>query len=200
MGKGEQTRDAILETALQVASRIGLGGLTIGTLSEELDLSKSGLFAHFGSKESLILRTLEYAGERFTEAVVRPALATPRGEPRVRALFERALRWPQLVPQPGGCTFVTAAVEFDDQPGPIHELVRANRREWRELVAGAVRRAVEAGHFRRDVDPEQFAFEMEGILFAWHHAARLLGEPGADARAHVAFEALVTRSRVRARS
>lgn len=200
MGKGEQTRDAILETALQVASRVGLGGLTIGTLSEELDLSKSGLFAHFGSKESLMLRTLEYAGERFTEAVVRPALAAPRGEPRVRALFDRTLRWPQLVPQPGGCIFVTAAVEFDDQPGPIRELVRANRRAWRELVAGAVGRAVEAGHFRGDVEPEQFAFEMEGVLFAWHHAARLLGDPCADERAHVAFEALVARSRARGRS
>jgi len=200
MGRGEQTRDAILETALQVASRIGLGGLTIGTLSEELDLSKSGLFAHFGSKESLVLRTLEYAGERFTEAVVKPALAEARGEPRVRALFERALRWPQLVPQPGGCIFVTAAVEFDDQPGPVRDLVRTNRRGWRELVAGAVRRSVDAGHFRRDVEPEQFAFEMEGILFAWHHASRLLDDPHAEEHAHAAFEALVARSRVRPRS
>ena len=200
MGRGEQTRDAILETALQVASRVGLGGLTIGTLSEELDLSKSGLFAHFGSKESLLLRTLEYAEERFIETVVNPALAAPRGEPRLRALFERTLRWPQLVPQPGGCIFVTAAVEFDDQPGPVRDLVSANRKRWREVVVGAVRRAIDAGHFRRDVDAEQLGFELDGILFAWQHASRLLGDPRADARAHEAFEALVARARVRPRS
>jgi AcrR family transcriptional regulator len=199
MGRGEQTRDAILETALQVASRVGLGGLTIGTLSEELELSKSGLFAHFGSKESLMLRTLEYAEERYVEAVAKPALAEPRGEPRVRALFERTLRWPQVVPQPGGCIFVTAAVEFDDQPGPVRDLIRANRKRWREFLAGAVRRAIDAGHFRRDLEPEQFAFEMDGILLAWHHAMRLLGDPRADARAHEAFEALVARARVRNR-
>jgi AcrR family transcriptional regulator len=200
MGRGEQTRDAILETALQVASRVGLGGLTIGTLSEELDLSKSGLFAHFGSKESLMLRTLEYAEGRFIEAVVDPALAAPRGEPRLRVLFERTLRWPQLVPQPGGCIFMAASAEFDDRPGPVRDLVRASRRRWRDLVAGAVRRAIDAGHFRRDVDPEQLGFELDGILLAWQHASRLLGDPRADARAHEAFEALVARARVRSRS
>src|SRR5690242_12974022 len=103
MGKGEQTRDSILERATVLASRLGLEGVSIGRLAGELGLSKSGLFAHFGSKEDLQVRTLDHAAERFTEVVVKPALAAGRGEPRVRALFERWLRWPQAVPQPGGC-------------------------------------------------------------------------------------------------
>jgi AcrR family transcriptional regulator len=197
--RGDQTRDAILEAALQLASRVGLEGLTIGTLSEALDLSKSGLFAHFGSKEALMLRTLEYAAERYAEVVVKPALAAPRGEPRVRVLFERFLRWPALVPQPGGCIFVSTAVEFDDRPGPVRDRLRAMRREWHDFVAGAVRKAIEEGHFRRDVEPDQFAFEMDGIGLAWHHASRLLDDPQADARAHRAFEALVAASRPPAR-
>ena len=198
--KGEQTRDAILETALKVASRVGLQGLTIGTLSEELQLSNSGLFAHFGSKEALMLRTLEYAAERYAEVVVRPALAAPRGEPRIRALFEAFLRWPELVPQPGGCIFVTAAVEFDDRPGVIRDRLRALKREWDGFVAGAARKAVETGHFRRDLDPEQFAFELDGIRFAWHHASRLLRDSKADERAHRAFEALLAGARAPRRS
>jgi AcrR family transcriptional regulator len=193
--KGEQTRDAILESALRLASRVGFEGLSIGTLSEELELSKSGLFAHFGSKESLMLRTLEYAAERYAEVVVKPALAAPRGEPRVRALFERVLRWPELVPQPGGCIFVSTAVEFDDRPGPIRERLRALRQGWHAFVAESVRKTIEAGHFRRDVDPDQFAFELEGITLAWHHASRLLRDPKAGERAHRAFEALLAAAR-----
>lgn len=195
MGKGEQTRDAILERALTLASRIGLDGLTIGTLADELGLSKSGLFAHFRSKEALVTQLLERAAERFREVVVKPALAAPRGEPRVRALFERFLRWPELVPQPGGCIFIQASVELDDQPGPARDqLVRL----WKlrlELVAGAVRRAIEVGHFHARVDPEQFAFEMEGIGLAWHQASRLLRDPRAMRRAHQAFEKLVAAAR-----
>ena len=198
--KGEQTRDAILETALKLASRVGLSGLTIGTLSEELKLSKSGLFAHFGSKESLMLRTLDSAAERYADVVVRPALAVPRGEPRLRALFDGFLRWPELVPQPGGCIFVSTAIEFDDRPGPIRDRVRALKRQWHDYVAGAVRKAIEAGDFRRDVDPDQFAFELDGIGLAWHHATRLLRDPTADERAHRAFERLVAAARVPRRS
>ena len=121
MGKGDQTRDAILERAVRLASQVGLEGLTIGRLAGALDLSKSGLFAHFASKETLQVQTLERAAERFVEVVLRPALAEPRGEPRLRALFERWLRWPQEVSQPGGCIFVQAAVELDDRPGPARD-------------------------------------------------------------------------------
>jgi AcrR family transcriptional regulator len=197
VGKGEETREAILERALTLASRIGLDGLSIGTLAEELGLSKSGLFAHFRSKESLVVQLLERAADRYTAVVVKPALAEPAGEPRVRALFERVLRWPQLVPQPGGCVFVAASVELDDQPGAARDLLVRLRKEWLGVVAGAVRRAAEVGDFRRDVDPEQFAFEMEGIALACHHAGRLLRDPRAVKRARQAFETLVASSRAR---
>jgi AcrR family transcriptional regulator len=193
--KGEQTRDQILEAALKLASRVGLEGLTIGTLSEELALSKSGLFAHFGSKEALMLRTLEYAGQRFRDVVIEPALAAPRGEARLRALFDAFPRWPVVVPQPGGCIFISAAAEFDDRPGPVRDRLRALRQEWHDFVAGAVRKAIEAGDFRADVDPDQFAFELDGIQLAWHHASRLLADRKAGDRARKAFEALVAASR-----
>lgn len=195
MRKGEQTREAILERALTLASRIGLEGLSIGSLAEELGLSKSGLFAHFKSKEALVVQMLERAAERYSEVVVKPALAAPPGEPRVRALFERFLRWPELVPQPGGCIFVAASIELDDQPGPARDLLVRQRKQWLDFVAGAVRRAIASGHFHAKVDPEQFAFEMEGIGLMWHHATRLLGDRRADQRAHRAFEALLASAR-----
>jgi AcrR family transcriptional regulator len=193
--KGDETREAILERALVLASRVGLEGLTIGTLAEELGISKSGLFAHFKSKEALVVQTLEHAALRYVEVVIRPALAAPRGEPRVRVLFERFLRWPQLLPQPGGCIFVGASVEFDDRPGPARDCLVRLRKEWLAFVAGAVRRAIDAGHFHANVDPEQFAFEMEGIGLMWHHMTRLVGDPKADERAYRAFEALIATAR-----
>ena len=193
--KGEQTRDAILEAALKLASRVGLSGLTIGTLAEELGLSKSGLFAHFGSKDELMIRTLEYAGARFSDVVVKPALAQPRGEARLRALFEGHRLWPVAVPQPGGCIFIATSVEFDDRPGPVRDRLRQLWKEWLDFAADAVRQAIEVGDFRRDVDPEQFAFELDAIRLSWHHAHRLLRDPKAEERAHVAFEALVAAAR-----
>jgi AcrR family transcriptional regulator len=197
VGKGEQTRDAILERAVRLASEVGLEGLTIGRLAGALDLSKSGLFAHFTSKEALQVQTLERAAERFVEVVVRPALAEPRGEPRLRALFERWLRWPEAVPQPGGCIFVQAAVELDDRPGPARDRLVAMQREWLGALATAVRGARAAGHLRRDVDPEQFAFELYGIMLSTHHAARLLHDPRAAGRARRAFERLLAECRPR---
>src|SRR5512143_3114985 len=162
MGKGEQTRAASLDRAVQLASAVGLEGLTIGRLADESRLSKSGLFAHFGSKEDLQLRTLERAADRFVEVVVKPALTARRGEPRVRQLFERWLRWPIEVPQPGGCIFVAASAELDDRPGPARDRLAQLQREWLDVLARSVRAARDEGHFRAEVDPEQFAFEVYG--------------------------------------
>ena len=198
MGKGEQTRDAILERAIRLASEVGLEGLTIGKLAGALDLSKSGLFAHFASKESLQVQTLDRAAERFVEVVVRPALAEPRGEPRLRALFERWLRWPEAVPQPGGCIFVQASVELDDRPGPARERLVTLQRAWHEALATAVKGARAEGHLRRDVDPEQIAFELYGIMLSTHHSTRLLRDPRAAGRARRAFERLLAACRPRA--
>ena len=195
MGKGAQTREAILERSLSLASHLGLEGLTIGRLAEELDLSKSGLFAHFRSKEELQLQTLQRAAEQFVEAVVRPALAVPRGERRVRALFERWLHWPEL--QPGGCIFVAVAAELDDRPGPARDLLVRLQRDWLDVIATTVRAASTGGEFRRDVDPEQFAHELYGIMLAFHHASRLLRDPRAAQRAERAFTHLVDSARAR---
>jgi AcrR family transcriptional regulator len=195
MRKGDLTRHSILEHAAGLASRVGLEGLTIGRLADDLDLSKSGLFAHFRSKEGLQLKVLEHAAARFTDVVIRPALAAPRGEPRLRALFERWRRWPRESGMPGGCFFVQAAAELDDQPGPARDLLVRQQRDWLDVIATVVRTAIAEGHFRRDADPEQLAFELYGVMLAWHHAARLLRDARAEARARAAFEGLVERAR-----
>jgi AcrR family transcriptional regulator len=195
MGKGAETRDAILERAVQLASEVGLDGLTIGRLADALDLSKSGLFAHFASKEGLQVATLERAAQQFVEAVIRPALQAPRGEPRLRALVDRWLRWPIEVPQPGGCIFVQAAVELDDQPGPARDRLVALQGEWLAALATAVKSAIAERHFRKDVDPEQVAFELYGIMLSTHHAARLMRDPRAVDRARRAVDRLVASCR-----
>jgi len=195
MRKGEQTRAAILDHAVQLASAVGLEGLTIGRLAGEAALSKSGLFAHFASKEALQVQTLERAAERFVEVVVKPGLAARRGEPRVRELFERWLRWPAEVPQPGGCIFVAASAELDDRPGPARDRLAQLQRDWLDVLAGAVRVARDEGHFRAEVDPEQFAFETYGIMLVTHLASRLLRDRQAVPRARRAFERLLESAR-----
>jgi AcrR family transcriptional regulator len=197
VGKGEQTRVAILDAAMRLASELGLEGITIGRLAEELDLSKSGLFAHFQSKEDLQLRVLDRAAELFEEAVVRPALAAPAGEPRLRVLFERWLEWPQRVRQPGGCIWVAAATELDDRPGPARDRLAELWREWLATLARVIRRAQEVGHFRTDLDPDLLALEINGVALAWHLSTRLLHDPRALARARAAFDRLVADARAR---
>ena len=128
MTKGEDTKRAILERAAQLASQIGLEALTIGRLASETGLSKSGLFAHFGAKETLQVQTLEYAAEDFSEQVVRPAFQQPAGEPRIAALFENWLAWVKANALEGGCLFIQAATEFDDQPGAVRDCLEVQQR------------------------------------------------------------------------
>ena len=192
MSKGELTRHAILEHATLLASRVGLEGLTIGTLADDLDLSKSGLFGHFRSKETLQIQVLEHAAASFVEIVVRPALREPRGAPRIRALFDRWLEWTRAGPLPGGCLFVAAATELDDQPGPVRDRLQELQREWLSVLATSFRKGIEEGHFRADADPDQFAQDLYGVALAYHHAHRLLQDPKAEARARHAFEALLS--------
>jgi AcrR family transcriptional regulator len=193
--KGEVTRQAILTKALGLATQVGFEGLTIGRLAEDLRMSKSGLFAHFRSKEELQVQVLRLASERFVEAVVRPALGAPRGEPRVRALFDRWFAWEQSPPLPGGCPFVSAAFELDDRSGPARDYLVRSEREWLDVLATTVRTAVDEGHFRADLDPEQVAHDLSGIMFAYVFASRLLRHPKARARTEAAFEALVRAAR-----
>jgi AcrR family transcriptional regulator len=193
--KGEQTREAILTHALGLATRIGFEGLSIGRLADDLRMSKSGLFAHFRSKEALQLEILRMAGARMVETIVKPALAAPRGEPRVRALFEGWLAWEQSPSLPGGCPFMSASFELDDRPGPVRDFVVQALRDWMDTMAGAARIAVQEGHFRPDLDCEQFAHDCEGISLAFAHTSRLLRDPKARERAATAFEALVRAAR-----
>ena len=197
--KGEQTREAILTHALGLATRIGFEGLTIGRLAEDLRMSKSGLFAHFRSKESLQLEILKMAAARMVDSVVKPALAAPRGEARVRALFERWLAWEQSPGLPGGCPFMAASFELDDRPGPVRDYVVQNLRDWMDTLAGAARIAVQEGHFRADLDCAQFAHDCQGIGLAFVHASRLMRDPKARARAASAFETLLSASRAKRR-
>ena len=178
MGKGQETKTAILDEAVGLASRVGFHALTIGQLAESTGMSKSGLFAHFKSKEALQLETLERGRERFTDLVIRPTLAAPRGTARVRALADNWLVWETEALQ-GGCIFVTASTEYDDQPGPMRDALVRNQRDWVEFIEGVARAAVSEGDFREDLDVEQFAFSLQGLIFAFHHTARLLRDPKA---------------------
>jgi AcrR family transcriptional regulator len=197
MGKGEDTRGAILDRAVELASAVGLEGLTIGRLAGSLDLSKSGLFAHFTSKEDLQVRTLQRAADRFVELVIRPAIAAPAGEPRLRALVERWLRWPHAFSQPGGCIFVQAAVELDDRPGPARDLFVSMQKQFFGTIARCVKGAIAAGHLAKDTDAEQFAFELYGIMLTTNHSSRLLQDPRAPQRARRALDRLLDAHRPR---
>jgi AcrR family transcriptional regulator len=180
--KGEETRLKIVDRAMELASTLGIEGLTLGTLAESLELSKSGLFAHFKSREALQIAVIENAAEHFREIVVVPALRARRGEPRVRALFDRWLEWGASKSLPGGCIFVAAAVELDDRPGPVRDVLVRTQRDWLDLLGQTARTAVEEGHFRKDLDVEQFAFELYGIALGCHHQSRLFRDPKALAR------------------
>jgi AcrR family transcriptional regulator len=183
----------VLDRAVQVARRVGLSGLTIGTLAEQTELSKSGLFGHFRSKEALQLQVLERARATFEDSVARPALRAPRGEPRLRALFDRWLAWDS---EPGGCPFVAASTEFDDRPGPVRDRLVQDERDMFDMITTVFRTGVAEGHFRDDADPDQFAQDFYGVILARHHTLRLLGDQRADARARHALDALLSAARM----
>lgn len=191
MGKGEQTRQAILGQALALASENGLSGLSIGLLAERSGLSKSGLFAHFGSKEELQLAVIREAQERFAEVVVRPALKERRGLARLRAMLRNGIGWTQKAGLPGGCPLMSAALEFDDQPGVVRDAVELSQREWRRTLAQAIRIAMEVGELGADTDPEQLAFEIVGIDLVALTWQRLFRDGDIEQRAMRAFDRLV---------
>ena len=191
MGKGEQTRQTILDEAFSLASCIGVGGLSIGVLAERTHMSKSGLFAHFGSKEELQLAVLRESQQRFAETVIRPALRMPRGLARLRAMVVNWLDWTNTCHLPGGCVINAAAAEFDDQPGPLRDEVKHSLLALRRTLIDTVKKAVEAGELRPDTDAEQIAFQLEGIYQVTQQSRRLLDDPDADRRALVAFDRLV---------
>jgi len=186
VSKGEATREAILDAAGRLAGHVGLGGMTIGSLASGTGLSKSGLYAHFRSKEALQVAVLEHTRARFVAEVVAPALTAPRGEPRVRAVFENWLKWDA---QPGGCLFVAASSELDDQPGPVRDRLVRDQRDWLDTLAEVFRTGISEGQF--DGDPDQFAFDLDGVMLSCHMSSRLLGDGSAETRARRAFESLL---------
>jgi len=187
--KGEQTQALILNEALSLASLVGLEGLSIGALAERLGLSKSGLFAHFGSKEDLQLQTLRQAQALFHDRVFRPALDHEPGLPRIQALFSNWLRWLEGSAEiPGGCLLLTASVEYDDRPGPVRDLLVAGQRELKGALTKLIRRAIGEGHLAPATDAWQLAFELFGFVLAAHHDRRLLNDSRAFARAGSAFD------------
>jgi AcrR family transcriptional regulator len=194
MAKGEQTRNEIIERALALAGEVGLEGLSLGVLAAGMNLSKSGLFAHFKSKEALQVDVLQKAIDDFIQVVVLPAIKAPRGEPRVRSLFDRHLAWIRGEGA-GRCFFMALTQEYDDRPGVVRDLLVQSQRDWYDTLARAARTAVEEGHFRAGLDADQFAYEVVGIAMVFQQVHKLLDNPRAEERARTAFEALLARSR-----
>lgn len=189
------TRQKILDAGLAMASELGLQGITIGNLARAVDLTKAGLYAHFDSKDDILREILRTAVDHFVGEGVEPALREEEGLPRLRALFEAWLEWSQAPPLPGGCVFISSAVELDDRPGPLRDYLLDVQSEWAGLLGREVKRARAAGHLRADVDPRQFVFELYGTILTFHYYSRLFEDETAETRARWAFEALLARSR-----
>jgi AcrR family transcriptional regulator len=196
MRKGDTTRQQILHVALSQASEVGLEGLSIGGLARDLSMSKSGLFAHFGSKQGLQKGVLDLASDLFVNTVVRPAIRLPRGEQRVTALFANYLVWADSAPVPGGCVFASASFEFDDRPGPVRDVLLEHVADLRSVFSKAAAIAIEVGDFRPGLDPEQFAFDIHAAVLAYHVEARLFCAPDARRRVQNNFDALISAARL----
>lgn len=184
--KGRQTKAAIVDAALGLATQIGLEGLSIGALAEVTGMSKSGVFAHFGSREELQISVIRQYHTRFEAEVFVAAMSAPRGLPRLKALFGNWMKRTSFEID-SGCLYIGGAVEFDDRPGPVRDALVDMVQTWQDALERAIGMAVEEGHLRADTDPAQMLFEVHGLILALHHDARFLRHPGAVDRARVAF-------------
>ena len=185
--KGQQTKAAIVEAALGLATQIGLEGLSIGALAEVTQMSKSGVFAHFGSREELQISVIREYHMRFEEEVFYPAMQEPRGLPRLRALFRNWMNRTSIEID-SGCIYISGAVEFDDRTGPVRDALVSSVQSWLAAMNRAVVQAKEEGHLRADIDEQQLAFEIHGLILALHYEARFLKNPGSIARANTGFD------------
>lgn len=186
--KGAATRDAIIDRAYGIACAAGLEGLSIGPLAQAVGMSKSGVFAHFGSREELQMAVLDEAGERFVAFVLRPALEQPRGLARLRAILEAWYDWVRQ--SEGSCLLLSAASEYDDRPGPLRDRLVQHERRWREAIARAVALSIGTGELAADTDPDQMAFELYSLALGVHHDAGLFGFELAAGRGRRALERL----------
>lgn len=190
--KGQQTKAAIIDAALGLATHIGLDGLSIGALAEVMQMSKSGVFAHFGSREELQISVVRHYHARFEEEVFVPALQQPRGLPRLQAMFDNWMRRTSIEID-SGCLYISGAVEFDDRPGPVRDALASSVQSWLAAIKRTVVQAKEAGHLRPDADEAQIVFEMYGLILVVHHEARFLKNPGSLARAQTGFSGILAR-------
>lgn len=193
MLKGQQTKAAIVDAALGLATQIGLEGLSIGALAEVTGMSKSGVFAHFGSREELQISVIREYHHRFEEEVFYPALHEPRGLPRLRQLFANWMRRTSTEID-SGCIYISGAVEFDDRTGPVRDALASSVHTWLAAMDRAVVQAKEAGHLRADADEKQIAFEIHALILALHYEARFLRSPGSMDRAHAGFANILARN------
>ncbi len=188
-------RTRILQSGLDLLSETGLSGVTLGVLAEQVGMSKSGLFAHFKSKEEVQISLLRHTAEAAHAHIVLPAMQEPAGLPRLCALVRLWLGWATRAGLRGGCPVAAAAFETDDQEGPVRDQVLAMEAQWRELLVQLVQEAVALGHLRPDLDAEQFVWELSGLYLSHHASLRFLRDPKADARAETALQALLDRAR-----
>ena len=190
--KGQQTKVAIVDAALGLATQIGLEGLSIGALAEVMQMSKSGVFAHFGSREELQISVVREYHRRFEEEVFYPALDMPRGLPRLRKLFDNWMKRTS-VEIDSGCIYISGAVEFDDRPGPVRDALASSVNTWLTAMRRAIEMAVQENHLDAGTDAAQMAFEVHALILALHYEARFLLTPGSVQRALTAFEGIVQR-------
>jgi AcrR family transcriptional regulator len=186
--KGTATRELILARAYELARQEGLEGLSIGTVASSAGMSKSGVFAHFGSREQLQLALLDSVGARFLQFVKGPAIREPRGLPRLRKITERWCEWSRI--HQSGCVLLSAATEYDGREGPIREHVLRQQARWRDELRRAIRLAIDAAHFRTDTDATQLAFEIYSAMLGLHHDAGLFGYEEARHRTELALDRL----------
>lgn len=184
--KGQQTKAAIVDAALRLASQVGLEGLSIGAVAEIMHMSKSGVFAHFGAREELQISVVREYFHRFEQEVFMPVLALPRGLPRVEGLFANWMKRVAVELQ-CGCIFISGAVAFDDRPGPVRDALASSVNTWLDAFRRAVLMARDEGHLRADLDADQLAYEIHGLILALHYEAKFLHKPGSIARAHAGF-------------
>ena len=192
--KAESTRGRILRQGLALMSQSGLTGVTLGTLADQVGMSKSGLFAHFHSKEQVQVELLQHMAQFAQAHVVQPAMSAGEGLPRLKALVNNWFGWAQRAGLPGGCPVAAGLFEFDDVEGAVRNQILALESEWRDLLKQLVQQAVNQGHLRRDLDVDQFVWELCGIYLSHHVGRRFLRAADADIRAQTAFQALLDRA------
>ena len=190
--KGQQTKATIVDAALSLATQVGLEGLSIGAVAELTKMSKSGVFAHFGSREELQISVVREYHVRFEQEVFYPALTVPRGLPRLRAMFANWMKRSSTEIE-SGCIYISGASELDDRPGPVRDALVESVSVWRAAVSRAVVLAKNEGHLRADADERQIAFEMQGLILALHYEARFLRVPGSIGLASAGFDSILLR-------